>query len=113
MKISTLTFVVVAGSLVLPLRAQPAPDAPVPGNAMDAQNATEAPHNIMTWSNHKPNPVNPPPDIAGPIDTFFNGLKAGDYANSYEKFLVGTRLGEQKEKMSAMISRTEDGFGIY
>jgi hypothetical protein len=114
MKISTLALVVLAGSLALPLRAQPAPDAPAPGNAMEpAQSSADAPHNIMTWSNHKPNPVNPPADIAAPIDAFFNGLKAGDYANSYEKFLTGTRLGEQKEKMSAMISRTEDGFGIY
>jgi len=63
--------------------------------------------------NHKPNPTNPPAEIAGAIDTFFKGLKAGDYANSYETFLAGTRLGAQKEKMSAMISRTQEGFGLY
>jgi hypothetical protein len=113
MKNFTLTFLAVAGVLLLPVHAQQAPDAPAPGSALDAENATAAPHNIMTWSNHKPNPVNPPEDIAGPIDKFFNGLKSGDYADAYENFLAGSRLGAQKEKMSAMISRTADGFGIY
>ena len=63
--------------------------------------------------NHKANPTNPPAEIAGPIDKFFKGLKTGDYANSYETFLAGTRLGAQKEKMSVFISKTQEAFGIY
>lgn len=63
--------------------------------------------------NHKPNPTTPPPEIAAAIDKFFKGLHAGDYANSYEVFLAGTRLGEKKPQMSAFISKTQVAFGIY
>jgi len=63
--------------------------------------------------NHKPNAVNPPPEISGPIDKFFKTLKTGDYANAYEGFLAGTRLGAQKEKMSVFVSKTQEAFGIY
>lgn len=109
MKIPLSAFILITGCLLLPLRAQPAPDA-----NSTTPDVPSPPRNIMPLSiNHKPNPTNPPAEIAGPIDKFFQGLKAGDYANSYETFLVGTRLGTQKEKMSAMISRTEEGFGIY
>jgi hypothetical protein len=113
MKNFIFTLIAVVCCFALPLRAQQAPDATAPGSALDAENATAAPHNIMTWSNHKPNPVDPPADIASSIDKFFDGLKTGDYATAYENFLAGSRLGAQKEKMSAMISRTADGFGIY
>jgi hypothetical protein len=117
MKIISSAAILLLACLLLPLRAQPAPDATAPDTAPDAAAATappSPPRNIMPMSiNHKPNPTNPPEEIAGPIDKFFKGLKAGDYANSYETFLAGTRLGAQKEKMSAMVSRTEEGFGIY
>jgi hypothetical protein len=114
MKIPTSALLLLICSLLLPLRAQSTSDAVTSDSASSAQGIPLAPHNIMAWSTgHKPNPVNPPAEIAGPIDKFFKGLEAGDYADSYETFLAGTRLGAQKEKMSAMISRTEDGFGIY
>jgi len=114
MKISPSVLLLVSGCLLLPLRAQTAPDATTPNATPPSSVVPALPHNIMAWStSHKPNATNPPAEIAGPIDKFFNGLKAGDYANSYETFLAGTRLGAQKEKMSAMISRTEEGFGIY
>lgn len=114
MKISTLALLLISGCLLLPLRAQPAPDSTAPDTSSTAPGAPSLPRNINPLSlNHKPNATNPPAEIAGPIDKFFKGLKAGDYANSYETFLAGTRLGSQKEKMSAMVSRTEEGFGIY
>jgi len=114
MKISAPALVLITGCLVLPLQAQTPPDAtaPTPDAAAPVQNLPAPPRMSMA-SNHKPNPTAPPAEIAGAIDTFFKGLKAGDYANSYETFLAGTRLGAQKEKMSAMISRTEEGFGLY
>jgi len=114
MKIPTSALILISFCLLFPLRAQTAPDGTTPDTTAAAPAPSEPPRDIMPWSvNHKPNPTNPPPEIAVPIDNFFKGLKAGDYANSYETFLAGTRLGEQKEKMSAMISRTEEGFGIY
>jgi hypothetical protein len=109
MKIPLSAFILITGCLLLPLRAQPAPDA-----TSTTPDVPEPPRNIMPLSiNHKPNPTNPPAEIAGPIDKFFKGLQAGDYANSYETFLAGTRLGAQKEKMSVFISKTQEAFGLY
>jgi len=101
--------------LLLPLRAQQTvPDATTGGPTPDAGSNPPVPHNIMAWTtSHKPNPTNPPAEIVLAIDKFFTGLKGGDYASAYENFLSGTQLGAQKEKMSAMIERTQDGFGIY
>jgi hypothetical protein len=105
---------VLAVCLVVPSPAQTAPDGSTPDTGAATPVVPALPRNIMPWStNHKPNPTNPPVEIAGLIDKFFKGLEAGNYADSYENFLVGTRLGTQKDKMSAMIARTEDGFGIY
>ncbi len=114
MKILSSILLVLAA--VLPLRAQSTPDATtVDATTSDtASTAPSPPRNIMPLSiNHKPNPTNPPAELAGPIDKFFKGLKAGDYANSYETFLAGTRLGAQKEKMSVFISKTQEAFGLY
>jgi hypothetical protein len=114
MKISTSILILLSACLLLPLRAQTTQDTTASDTTPTVSAARALPRNIMPWStNHKPNPTNPPPEIAGPIDKFFKGLKAGNYADSYESFLAGTRLGAQKQKMSAMISRTEEGFGIY
>lgn len=97
-------------ALVAPLRAQTSllPDA-------SSQDATPAaPRDIMPRSlNHKPNPTNPPAEIAAPIDRFFKTLKTGDYAAAYDTFLAGTRLGLQKDKESAVVSKTEAAFGLY
>ena len=93
-------------ALQLPLRAQSEQET--------GGNPAPPPRNIMQMTiNPKPNPTTPPPEIAAAIDKFYKGLKAGDYANSYETFLTGTRLGEQKEKMSVFISKTQEAFGIY
>ncbi len=95
--------------LLLPLRAQNTDQPPV-----DPAGNQPAPRNIMQMTvNHKPNPTNPPAEIAVSIDKFFKGLKGGDYANAYETFLAGTKLGQQKEKMSVFISKTQEAFGIY
>ncbi len=114
MKIPASVLILFTGCLLVPLSAQPAPDTTAPDAASSVPAVRAMPRNIMPWStNHKPTPTNPPQEIAGPIDKFFKGLKAGNYADAYETFLAGTRLGAQKEKMSAMISRTEEGFGLY
>jgi hypothetical protein len=114
MKTPTSALVLISFCLLLPLRAQPAPDTTTSDATSAAQEVPSPPRNIMPLSiNHKPNPTNPPAEIAGPIDKFFKGLKAGDYANSYETFLAGTRLGTQKEKMSVFISKTQEAFGLY
>jgi hypothetical protein len=117
MKIFFPVLVLILGCC-LSLRAQTPDVAPADTAgttpAPDPDANTSAPHNIMAWSTgHKPNPTDPPAEIAVPIEKFFAGLKAGDYAGAYETFLAGTRLGAQKDKMSAMVSRTEEGFGIY
>jgi hypothetical protein len=114
MKISTSVLIVITAGLALPLRAQPVPDATAPDATPPPAAAPAPPRNIMPLSlNHKPNPTTPPAEIAGPIDKFFKGLEAGNYANSYEGFLTGTRLGAQKEKMSVFISKTQEALGIY
>lgn len=114
MKIPTLGFLLIIGGLLVPLRAQTAPDPSAPDSSAGAPGAPAPPRNIMPMSlNHKPNPTNPPAEIAVPIDKFFKGLKSGDYANAYETFLAGTRLGQQKDKMSVFISKTQEAFGIY
>jgi hypothetical protein len=108
-KIARLLPVLVLGFLA-PLRAQSAPSDTNPGT----QTVAPPPRNIMpTTLNHKPNPTPPPAELAVPIDKFFKGLKGGDYAATYEAFLAGTRLGEQKEKMSFFISKTQEAFGLY
>jgi len=115
-------FVPILACFLVPLRAQTA-DNTVPADAApdatpDATAAPQAapspPRNIMPLTlNHKPNPTLPPAELAGPIDKFFAGLKAGDYVNAYQNFLAGSRLGDQKEKMSLTISRTQEAFGLY
>jgi hypothetical protein len=98
---------------VLPLRAQ-TPSTTPPESSDATTTAPAPPRNIMPLGlNHKPNPTPPPAEIAGPIDKFFKTLKTGDYANAYEGFLTGTRLGEQKDKMSVFISKTQEAFGLY
>ena len=89
-------------------------DASSAAAAPAPQAAPAPPRNIMPLTlNHKPNATLPPAELANAIAKFFNGLKAGDYANSYETFLAGSRLGEQKEKMSVFISKTQEAFGLY
>ena len=114
MKNITSALLLLTSFLLLPLRAQTAADATAPDAASSSQGLPAPPRNIMPLAlNHKPNPTNPPAEIAGPIDKFFKGLKAGDYATTYESFLAGTRLGAQKEKMSVFISKTQEAFGLY
>ena len=114
MKILLPTLLLLA-CLLLPARAQ----TPGGGSTADSEpltaNTPPAPsRNIMPLQlNHKPNAVNPPPEISGPIDKFFKTLKTGDYAAAYEAFLAGSRLGAQKEKMSVFVSKTQEAFGIY
>ena len=91
-----------------------APATPDPSNVPGVQTVPASPRNIMPLTtNHKPNPVQPPAEIAGPINQFFKNLHGGDYPNAYQTFLAGTKLGQQPEKMSVFISRTQEAFGIY
>ena len=90
------------------LRAQNMGNSPDSGGGADQG----LPH-MPTGFHHKPNAEPPPPEIAVPIAKFFNTLKSGDYANAYETFLAGSRLGQQKEKMSVFISKTQEAFGLY
>lgn len=110
MKITPLLLIVVLGFPVS-LRAQSTSSADTNSGV---QTVAPPPRNIMPMTlNHKPNPTTPPAELAGPIDKFFKGLKSGDYAPAYETFLAGTRLGQQKEKMSVFISKTQEAFGLY
>jgi hypothetical protein len=117
MKILLPALLLAAGLLIAPARAQTTPDASIPPDSPASATTGAAPappRNIMPLTlNHKPNATNPPAELAGLIDKFFKGLKAGDYAGSYEMFLAGTRLGAQKEKMSVFVSKTQEAFGIY
>ena len=98
----------------LALRAQTAAPDPAAGTLPSAGQQPSPPRSIMPLTiNHKPNPTNPPAEIAGPIDRFFKTLKTGDYTTAYETFFVNTRLGMQKEKMAAFSARTQEAFGIY
>ena len=113
MKIPILVPLLLVLALFAPLRGQ-TPQTPAPDDNSGVQTSVPPPRNIMPLSlNHKPNPTNPPAEIAGTIDKFFKGLKAGNYADTYESFLAGTRLGAQKEKMSVFISKTQEAFGLY
>ncbi len=87
----------------------PAPDA---GSAAPPAQAQGLPRMSTSFS-HKPSPTAPPSEISVPVAKFFNSLKAADYVNAYENFLGDSPLGEQKEKMSAFISRTQEAFGLY
>jgi hypothetical protein len=87
-----------------------APSMPAPGAAPASPEALP----VMPGAfNHKPDTTPPPSEIAEPLAKFFNTLKANDYTGAYENLLAGSPLGEQKEKMSAFISRTQEAFGIY
>ncbi|MDB4793492.1 hypothetical protein OAG63_00495 [Methylacidiphilales bacterium] len=113
MKTTRLFFTLACLCVLVPLRAQSPPSSDADSGS-GTQSIPSLPRNIMPLSmNHKPNPTPPPAEIAGPIDKFFKGLKAGDYADTYETFLAGTRLGQQKEKMSFFISKTQEAFGLY
>jgi len=99
-----------AQNMTVPTTA-PAPDTTnVPG----VQTVAAPPRNIMPLStNHSPHPIQPPPEIAASINQFFKNLHGGDYPTAYQTFLAGTRLGQQPEKMSVFISKTQEAFGIY
>jgi hypothetical protein len=116
MKHPALLFFTLA--LLLPLRAQNVPtpaDAPDSTAAMTTPDSGAAPtlSHMPAPLDHKPNPTDPAPEIAVPIDRFFKTLKTGDYAGAYETFLAGTRMGQQKEKVSYQVSKTEEAFGHY
>jgi hypothetical protein len=116
MKTVRLFSLLLTAASILPLHAQNMGSSG--SSDTDADTPTQAapspPRNIMPLTlNHKPNPADPPAALAVPIAKFFNGLKAGDYANAYESFLAGSRLGMQKEKMSVFVSKTQEAFGLY
>src|SRR4051812_23458983 len=105
-------FFVLAFGFMVPLQAQGTTASDSSSGGAPAN--PSLPRNIMpTTLNHKPNPTPPPAELAGPIDKFFKGLKSGEYAPAYETFLNGTKLGQQKEKMSFFISKTQEAFGLY
>jgi hypothetical protein len=110
MKTPSVILALYSVCCLLPLAAQNT----VPDTGTPEPTAPVTPRNIMPITlNHKPNATPPAKELAEPIDKFFKGLKAGDYAGSYETFLAGTRLGQQKEKMSVFISKTQEAFALY
>jgi len=114
MKNSALLLALISFCLQVPLQAQSNPGTTSTDSSTVPQPAPALPRNVMPVTlNHKPNPTAPPAELAAPIEKFFKGLKDGEYANAYETFLAGTRLGQQKEKMSVFISKTQEAFGIY
>lgn len=104
----------------LPLDAQ----SVTPGATTSSQSTTPAPQRgIMPLTlNHKPNATAPPAEIAKSVESFFKTLQ-GDpsappnaqdfYEKAYAQFLAGTMLGDQKEKASYFVSKTQEAFGIY
>ena len=116
-------FLVCFLALGLVVRAQSvSPGASDSGSAPTAP-ANPPPRGIMPLTlNHKPNPSAPPAEVAQAVNAFFKALQ-GDptapansrdfYEKAYDTFLAGTMLGDQKEKTSYFISKTEEAFGIY
>jgi hypothetical protein len=109
--------------LTAPAIAQSVAPSDADATAGAPQASATPPRNIMPLTiNHKPNPTNPPAEIARSIDLFFTTLH-GDptapanaqdfYEKAYTTFLNGTLLGEQKEKMSIFVSKTQEAFGLY
>jgi hypothetical protein len=108
--------------LLVPAAAQSV--TPAPGDASGATTNPAAPQRgIMPLTlNHKPNATEPPPEIAHAINGFFKALQ-GDptappngqdfYEKAYNQFFNGTMLGEQKEKTSFFVSKTQEAFGLY
>ncbi len=114
MKILNCPLLLLLACGLFPIHAQTMDTPASDGTAAAPQGTPSLPRNIMPLAlNHKPNATTPPAEIAVPIAKFFNSLKGGDYANAYETFLAGSRLGRQKEKMSVFISKTQEAFGLY
>jgi len=110
-------------ALDLVLRAQSVAPAADDTGTTPAPASGTTPRGIMPLTlNHKPNPSEPPAEIAQAINSFFKTLQ-GDpsappnaqdfYEKAYDTFLSGTMLGEQKEKTSYFVSKTQEAFGIY
>lgn len=116
MKILTSLLLCLTLALLSPLSAQNAvPSSTDPGAAPDAAQAQPTlPRSIMPLTiNHKPNTTPPPPEIAAMVDKFYKQLKAGDYPGAYENLFANSPMGQQTEKKSIFISKTEGAFGIY
>jgi hypothetical protein len=110
MKIRLIAPLLLALTVFVPLRSQ----SPAPDDNSGVQTIAPPPRNIMPLStNHKANPQPPPAEIRDAIDKFFTTLKSGDYTTAYDSFLAGTRLGEQTDKKSVFISKTQEAFGLY
>jgi len=103
----------------LPLAAQ----SVAPGSTAPSTSGATPQRGIMPLTlNHKPNATQPPSEVAKAIDAFFKTLQ-GDptappnaqdfYEKAYAQFLSGTMLGDQKEKTSYFVSKTQEAFGIY
>jgi hypothetical protein len=123
----SLPLLVLGLVLALPAGAQTvttqAPDAADSGAGTTTPAEPTPTRNIMPQTlNHKPNPTQPPEEIARSIDAFFKALH-GDatapansqdfYERAYDTFLNSTMLGSQKEKVSYFVSKTQEAFGIY
>lgn len=114
-------FVLLLSFLAVPVWAQSVTTT-MPDTGTAPQTRTPARGIMPQTLNHKPNATQPPAEIAHSIDAFFKALH-GDptaspnsqdfYEKAYDTFLSGTILGEQKEKMSYFVSKTQEAFGIY
>jgi hypothetical protein len=110
-------------ALDLAARAQSVTPGASDSTTPAATTSAPPPRGIMPLTlNHKPNPTAPPAEVAQAINSFFKTLQ-GDttappnsqdfYEKAYDAFLSGTMLGDQKEKTSYFISKTQEAFGIY
>jgi hypothetical protein len=115
-------LVLILSLLAIPAWAQSV-TSPVPDIGSTPAASPAPSRGIMPQTlNHKPNATAPPPEVAHSIDAFFKTLH-GDataapnsqdfYEKAYAAFLGGTILGEQKEKTSYFVSKTQEAFGIY
>ena len=118
--LAVLLSLIAVGSVRAQAVAPSSGDTPA---STPTQTVPAPPRNIMPVGlNHKPNPTNPPGEIARSIDLFFKTLHgdsatASDapdfYEKAYDTFFAGTALGAQKEKMSIFVSKTQEAFGLY
>jgi hypothetical protein len=59
-----------------------------------------------------PNPVPPGPELRGPIEKFFLGIKAGESRKAYEDLVANTNLAE-REELKILINKTDQALALY
>jgi hypothetical protein len=60
-----------------------------------------------------PTPNQPPVEMRGPLEKFFNTLKTGDASKAYDELLINTRLAERKDNVRLLIEKTDQAAALY